>query len=921
MKARYKCSPIISDKWPPTPSKKYIRLAVVESEKLRKEDSIERILKGNVINKLPKRRNLTEEQILDLCVKQVGKGRVIVIEGAPGIGKSTLAWELCRKWEEYARMKAYSLVILLKLREKKVHEISDVSSLFYAYDGEDKVSLVKKVKNNQGKGVLFVLDGFDELPKSLQREGVLVDLLQKSLLPECTVIVTSRPSVLDSLLTFSKPVIEKRIQILGFSQESIRAYVASVFSSSKDELEGFESFIFGNRNPAIVSLMYVPLYAAFLVMIYRNTAFKGSLPRTITQLYTELCLTILNRHLTNIDNSSIYDLKDIPDGLCRQFLELSKLAYQGFEKEEVIFHGKIGEHFGFLDAVPDLYGGREISFNFLHLTLQEFFAAYHISQMPDKGVELFRRNGHDERWNVVWRFVAGLTEFKYLDKSSVRAFSEVDGKFNPHRLNLFLIQCLFEAQTVKLDFQSTFRHKSMRFTIATGTSWDHYALGYCIANCTTRESSWKIKLYTVFPWDIHAFTRGLMTSDCSAGVIELLRISVAFQSSGIGDLKECIGSSKLSPLHSVTSFHLCGANLTSNKEKIHLLEVISHMPHLETLGIFSCGLCDACAPRKSRSYHACIDTDGLLKLLKYLPNSKVTSLNIADTGLEYFLEESPLAKHYRAAFQALISPHGNLDDICIGQLFDDNYSHQGNQTISRLVSSSSLKKVYVCLQRDSLLNAFSTNSHITELDITHINAQKPTSGDKWARFASGIVKVIQHSTALEKLSIGLFSNNPRDTSVLRTISTALPSNKNLKELHLQVKEGDKSLQRSLQEIDSRVSLPFLKENTRSHEPQHNHTPHFLIIICAVLLVNVTCITFILILISYWCVPTHYFLAIISVPLLVQVIAFRYLYTHRVIYYSPKITIIAHLINVCNVTYLFILAYLFCRLHHLYFTSC
>ena len=221
------------------------------------------------------RGNITEEQILDLCVEQVGKGRVIVIEGAPGIGKSTLAWELCRKWEGYASMKAYSLVILLRLREKRVQSISDLSSLFYAYQRTDKTSLVDEVQNNQGKGVLFVLDGFDELPKSIQCEGVLVDLLQKSILPKSTVLVTSRPSAMDRLLTISEPVIEKRIEILGFSQESIEAYAATIFSGSKDELEGFKNYISRSSNPAINSLMYVPLYAAFIVIIYKTPHPRG----------------------------------------------------------------------------------------------------------------------------------------------------------------------------------------------------------------------------------------------------------------------------------------------------------------------------------------------------------------------------------------------------------------------------------------------------------------------------------------------------------------------------------------------------------------------------------------------------------------------------------------------------------------------
>ena len=394
LKAKYKCCTISSDKWPPTPSKEYIKLAVVQGHSARREDYIGHVLKGN-IDKVHARENIAEEQILDLCVEQVGKGRVIVIEGAPGIGKSTLAWELCRKWEEYASMQAFSLVILLRLREKRVQNINDVSSLFYAYDREDRVSLVAKIKNCQGRGVLFVLDGFDELPKSLQCEGVLVDLLQKSILSESTVVVTSRPSTIDRLLTISEPLIEKRIEILGFSQESIEAYASNVFS--EEELEGFKKYISASKNPAINSLMYVPLYAAFVVIIYQSTTSKGSLPRTITQLYTQLCLTILNRYLeANTEYPSVRTIQDLPGALCGQFLELSKLAYEGFEKEEVILYGDIGEHFGFLDAVPDLYGGRKISFNFLHLTLQEFFAAYHISQMSDSGVELFRRKGRDK---------------------------------------------------------------------------------------------------------------------------------------------------------------------------------------------------------------------------------------------------------------------------------------------------------------------------------------------------------------------------------------------------------------------------------------------------------------------------------------------------------------------------------------------
>ena len=154
---------------------------------------------------------------------------------------------------------------------------------------------MEDIISGHGRGVLFVLDGFDELPKPLQHEGVLVDLMQKSILPVSTILVTSRPSGMDRLLTISKPVIEKHIEILGFFQESIEAHASSVFCGV--ELESFKKYTSAPQNPAINSFMYVPLYAAFVVIIYQSTTSKGSLPRTITQLYTQLCLTILNRYL------------------------------------------------------------------------------------------------------------------------------------------------------------------------------------------------------------------------------------------------------------------------------------------------------------------------------------------------------------------------------------------------------------------------------------------------------------------------------------------------------------------------------------------------------------------------------------------------------------------------------------------------
>ena len=55
----------------------------------------------------------------------------LLIEGAPGIGKSTFAWEVCHKWGQHQLFNEYSLVVLLKFRDKRVQEAKSISDLFY----------------------------------------------------------------------------------------------------------------------------------------------------------------------------------------------------------------------------------------------------------------------------------------------------------------------------------------------------------------------------------------------------------------------------------------------------------------------------------------------------------------------------------------------------------------------------------------------------------------------------------------------------------------------------------------------------------------------------------------------------------------------------------------------------------------------
>ena len=71
-------------------------------------------------------------------------------------------WKLCRKWST-GNLNQYKLVVLLKLRDKHVHEAKTLYDLIYYDDPEEKKLIVKEIVKSNGKETLLLLEGYDEL--------------------------------------------------------------------------------------------------------------------------------------------------------------------------------------------------------------------------------------------------------------------------------------------------------------------------------------------------------------------------------------------------------------------------------------------------------------------------------------------------------------------------------------------------------------------------------------------------------------------------------------------------------------------------------------------------------------------------------------------------------------------------------------
>ena len=81
---------------------------------------------------------------------------------------------------------------------------------------------------------------------------------------------------------------------------------------------------------------------------------------------------------------------------------------------------------GFTDSVPELVlsGTASCSYNFLHLSIQEFLAAYHVSRclLMQEQEQLLHSRKKYHLQNMM-KFVAGITKFEGFDEKEVKVLA------------------------------------------------------------------------------------------------------------------------------------------------------------------------------------------------------------------------------------------------------------------------------------------------------------------------------------------------------------------------------------------------------------------------------------------------------------------------------------------------------------------
>ena len=128
-------------------STEYINLTLVGRE----EDDDSVLQKNKICESV----TLAEALDVEDCKK-----KVVLILGGPGMGKSTLAINICKQWAEGDLLQGYDAVILLRLRDKKMQGTENIKDLLPTLDDELRESVYKEIVKSNGEKICFILEGY-----------------------------------------------------------------------------------------------------------------------------------------------------------------------------------------------------------------------------------------------------------------------------------------------------------------------------------------------------------------------------------------------------------------------------------------------------------------------------------------------------------------------------------------------------------------------------------------------------------------------------------------------------------------------------------------------------------------------------------------------------------------------------------------
>ncbi|XP_073465175.1 uncharacterized protein [Aquarana catesbeiana] len=413
-------------------NERYVNLVVVSTNQFRQRPQNELIQTGVKHEKCLKKTQTGLEYISpnrlfrwnhqSQCVPHA-----VLVSGVPGIGKSTLMQKFVYDWVTGKHYQRFAFVFFYRFRDlNRLGEVSLEEMILHQYPHLE--SHIGNILHDPER-LLFIFDGLDESihqmdfkssnlsnPKQRTPFGeIVVTLVRQRLLKGCSVLITSRPTRLASVDT---GVFQRITDIMGFLHEDRLIFFNNFFGN--EELSE-KAFHYVQENDTLYTFCYIPSYCwiicTVLSMCFRSQPtitdqLMTSLPKTVTQLFVTFASNILANHSQN---------KDVGHTARELLTSIGRMAEHGVMNHMIVFNERHLESFSvrndnhvFSSFMMESGQPPDVDYTFLHLTLQEFFAAlvHFINYNPDRLQETLddAESYEDGRAEIFLRFLCGLSD-------------------------------------------------------------------------------------------------------------------------------------------------------------------------------------------------------------------------------------------------------------------------------------------------------------------------------------------------------------------------------------------------------------------------------------------------------------------------------------------------------------------------------
>ena len=342
------------------------------------------------------------------------KHRVTFIRGIAGMGKSVLAKQLTYGWANGDMYQNFNMCVMFECRDLnyfKDHEGAKLEK--HEILGEFIKSKVDYDLGN-GEGVLFIVDGLDELYDITEKDSIIGQLLSRKIYPMSKVILTGRPHIEFKLNGYRNVGGLKTVEIQGLTNEQINIYIEK-FS----EREHHSVDINKAKGASNVPIIHVPQFLNTLCCI--AILLEGQAISNSTELYCWTVYLLLKQHADK-DGSNRKMASEIFREFSQLLSTLSKVCHNLLTKNKIIFErtiesrlGDIGKDKEFVESLfVNVSDNITEKYQFKHLSLMEFLSALYICNKDRKNLlEIIKDNLEKGFIEVVAFVCCLLSGFSY----------------------------------------------------------------------------------------------------------------------------------------------------------------------------------------------------------------------------------------------------------------------------------------------------------------------------------------------------------------------------------------------------------------------------------------------------------------------------------------------------------------------------